>query len=88
MTWQRMALGFVSLGALVLGVGAHHNTPWFVLPAASLFLVGAVIWRYWRRRAARPWDDLGRARPLRWLAAATMAAAVMAAALTLVAQPG
>jgi hypothetical protein len=88
MTWQRMALGFVTLGALVLGVGAHRNVPWFVLPAAALFLVAALIWRYWRRRAARPWDDVGRSGPLRWLATATVAAAVMAAALTVVAQPG
>ena len=88
MTWQRMALGFVTLGALVLGVGARRNTSWFVLPAAALFVVAALIWRYWRRRAARPWDDVGRAQPLRWLAAATVAAAVLAAALTVVAQPG
>jgi uncharacterized membrane protein YidH (DUF202 family) len=87
MTWQRMALAFTSLGAVVLGVGAHRNTPWLVLPAAALFLVAAVIWRYWRRRAVRPRDDLGRSAPLLWLTAAAVATAVTAAALTVV-HPG
>jgi hypothetical protein len=81
MTWQRMALAFVSLGGVTLGVEEHRNVPWMVLPAAGLFLIGAFVWRYWRRRAARPLTgDRGAA--LRWLTLATVAAAVTAAALT------
>jgi uncharacterized membrane protein YidH (DUF202 family) len=86
MTWQRTALGFISLGALTLGAAAHRNTPWIVLPAAALFAVGAAIALYWRRRVV---DEVGGAHPraLRWLAVAAAAAAAVAAALTIV-HPG
>lgn len=83
MTWQRMALAFISLGAVTLGAAAHRDTPWMVLPAAALFAVGTAIAVYWRRR------DEGGEHPaaVRWLTAATVAAAVMAAVLTVV-HPG
>src|SRR3954464_14789101 len=86
MTWQRMALAFVSLGALTLGAAAHRNTPLMVLPAAGLFAVGTAITVHWRRRATR---GEGGPQPaaLRWRPAATVAAAVMAAVLTVV-HPG
>jgi uncharacterized membrane protein YidH (DUF202 family) len=83
MTWQRMALGFTSLGALTLGVAAHRNTPWMVLPAAALFAVGAAIALYWRRRA----EGRAHATAVRGLAIATVATAVMAVVLTVV-HPG
>jgi uncharacterized membrane protein YidH (DUF202 family) len=83
MTWQRMALAFVSLGAVTLGAAAHRNTPWMVLPAAALFAVGAAISLYWRLRA-----EGGEHRAaVRWLALATAATAAMAAVLTVV-HPG
>src|SRR3954467_11348070 len=83
MTWQRMALGFISLGALVLGAAAHRNTPWMLLPAAGLFATGAVVAMRWRRRAARA-EAGAQPRALRWLAGATVAAAVVAAAMTVI----
>src|SRR4051794_20588243 len=86
MTWQRLALGFVSLGALMLGAAAHRNTPWMVLPAAGVFAIGAVITVRWRRRAARGEAAAGTA-ALRRLTAATVATALVAAALTVI-HPG
>ena len=83
MTWQRMALGYTSLGALTIGVAARRNTPWMVLPAAALLAVGAAIAVYWRRRA----EAGAHPTAVRWLTAATVATAVMAAALTLL-HPG
>ena len=83
MTWQRMALAFVSLGAVTLGAAARRDTSWMVLPAAALFAVGAAIALYWRGRAE------GGEHPaaLRWLTVATAATAAMAAVLTVV-HPG
>ena len=83
MTWQRMALGFTSLGALTIALAAHRNTPWMVLPAAALLTVGAAIALYWRRRAVTGAHPSA----VRWLTAATVATAVMAAVLTLL-HPG
>jgi uncharacterized membrane protein YidH (DUF202 family) len=83
MTWQRMALAFVSLGAVTLGAAAHRDTPWMVLPAAALFAVGAAISLYWRRRA----EGGAHAAALRWLTVATASTALMAAVLTVV-HPG
>jgi uncharacterized membrane protein YidH (DUF202 family) len=83
MTWQRMALAFVSLGAVTVGAAAHRDTPWMVLPAAALFAVGAAIAVYFRRRA----EGAGHPAALRWLTAATVGAAGMAAVLTIV-HPG
>jgi uncharacterized membrane protein YidH (DUF202 family) len=83
MTWQRMALAFVSLGAVTLGAAAHRDTSWMVLPAAALFAVGAAIAVYFRRRA----EGAGHPAALRWLTAATVGAAGMAAVLTIV-HPG
>jgi|SRR5215208_6730515 len=83
MTWQRMALAFVSLGAVTLGAAARRDTPWMVLPAAALFGVGAAIALYFRRRA----EGVEHPAALRWLTLATVATAAMAAVLTVV-HPG
>lgn len=83
MTWQRMALGFVSLGAVTLGAAARRDTPWMVFPAAALFGLGAAIALYWRGRT----EGGEHAAALRWLAVATVAVATMAAVLTVV-HPG
>src|SRR3954453_20243284 len=81
MTWQRMALGFISLGALELGAAAHRNTPWMLLPAAGLFATGAVIALHWRRRAARA-ETGAHPGALGWLAGGTVATGLGAAAMT------
>ena len=81
-----MALGFTSMAAVMLAAAAHRQVGWLIAPSAVLFAVAAAIWRYARRRIADRGLSTER-RPLAWLAIATAAAAVAAAALSLVA-PG
>jgi uncharacterized membrane protein YidH (DUF202 family) len=85
LAWQRMALGFISLGALTLGLAAHGDAPWMLAPAGALLAAGAGLWRYGRARArdtgGPPHDH---ARAIRWLTAATVTTAVLAAVLAVV----
>ncbi|MEA2285960.1 MAG: hypothetical protein QOJ21_2003 [Solirubrobacteraceae bacterium] len=83
LAWQRMALGFMSVGALTIGVAARHQALWMLLPAALLFVAGAVIWAYGRMRAASAGPADRHARALAVLAAASVGLAVMAVALVL-----
>jgi hypothetical protein len=79
-----MALGFTSLAAVTLAAAAHRDAPWMLAPAAALFVVGAVVWLYARRRAGDPAMPTT-TRPLALLAAATAAAGVIAAVMAVVA---
>jgi uncharacterized membrane protein YidH (DUF202 family) len=83
LAWQRMALGFMSLGALILGLAARDQATWMLVPSGVLFVAAAVIWAYGRVRAASgdPADRHGRA--LAGLAAATAALALIAAAMVI-----
>jgi hypothetical protein len=86
LAWQRMALSFTSIAAVTLAAAAHRGDPWLLVPSAVLFAVAAAVWRYARRRIGD--RDLPTARrPIALLAFATAAAAVAAAALSLV-RPG
>ncbi|MEA2270549.1 MAG: hypothetical protein QOD55_955 [Solirubrobacteraceae bacterium] len=85
LTWQRMALGFISIGALVIGLAARRQALWMLVPAGALLGAGAVLWRYGRARArgaGGPSHDHRTA--ARRLAAATLATAVLAALLAVV----
>src|SRR4051794_41840500 len=77
LAWQRMALGFTSMAAVMLAAAAHRGDPWLLAPSVALFAVAAAVWRYARRRTgdralrtARP--------PVALLAYATAAAALAA----------
>ena len=86
LAWQRMALGFTSMAAVMLAAAAHRQVGWLLAPSVALFAVAAAVWRYARRRIGD--RGLGTARrPIALLAIATAAAAVAAAALSLV-RPG
>src|SRR3954467_12959155 len=80
LSWQRMALSFTSLAAVILAAAARRDAPWMLVPAAGLFLLRAGIWLYARRRIAAPASPTTR-RPLVLLAGAVVAAAVVAAVL-------
>jgi uncharacterized membrane protein YidH (DUF202 family) len=86
LAWQRMALGFTSMAAVMLAAAAHRQVPWLVAPSVALFAVAAAVWRYARRRTGDRGVRTAR-RPIALLAIATVAAAVAAAALSLV-RPG
>jgi hypothetical protein len=83
LSWQRMALSFMSLAAVTLGASAHRGAPGLLLPAALLFAIAGLVWRHARRRLA----DLSlmpTARAAVLLTAATGAAALVATVLVLV----
>jgi uncharacterized membrane protein YidH (DUF202 family) len=82
LAWQRMALGFTSLAALILAAAAHRDKPWMLVPAAGLFGVAAAVWRYARRRSGDPSARTAR-RPLALLALAAAAAGVVSGVLAL-----
>jgi uncharacterized membrane protein YidH (DUF202 family) len=50
LSWQRMALSFMSLAALTLGAAAHRGAPGLLIPGAVLFAIAGLVWRYARRR--------------------------------------
>lgn len=83
LAWQRMALGFMSVGALTIGLAARHHTVWMLAPAAVAFVLGAVTWLYGRVRAASDEPADRHARALARLAAATVGLALLAAAMVL-----
>lgn len=78
LAWQRMATGFTTMAALVLGAAAHRGEPWLILPAGALLLVALAVYIESRRRSAGGGQD---PRALRALAVATTAVAVLAAIL-------
>jgi uncharacterized membrane protein YidH (DUF202 family) len=86
LAWQRMALSFTSIAAVNLAAAAHRQVPWLIAPSVVLFALAAAVWRYARRRIADRGLTTAR-RPIALLAYATAAAAVAAAALSLV-RPG
>jgi len=86
LSWQRMALSFTSMAAILMAAAAHRGDPWLLLPSAVLFAVSGAVWRYARRRIGDRGLRTAR-RPIAWLAVATAATAVAAAALSLV-RPG
>jgi uncharacterized membrane protein YidH (DUF202 family) len=86
LAWQRMALSFTSIAAVTMAAAAHRGAPWLLIPSGLVFVMAAGVWRYARRRIADRGLRTAR-RPVAWLAWATAAAAVAAAALSLV-RPG
>jgi uncharacterized membrane protein YidH (DUF202 family) len=86
LAWQRMALGFTSMAAVNLAAAAHRQAPWLIAPSVALFAVAAAVWRYARRRTGDAGLRTDR-RAVALLAYATAAAAVAAAALSLI-RPG
>jgi uncharacterized membrane protein YidH (DUF202 family) len=88
LAWQRMALGFMTLGALVLGLAARREALWMLAPAGVLLIAAAVLWRYGRARARTAGDPPRDHRAaIRALAAAVVAVAVLAAVVA-VTRPG
>jgi 4-hydroxybenzoate polyprenyltransferase len=82
LAWQRMATGYTTLAALVLGVAARRGEPWLIVPALALLAVALAVYLESRRRSAGGGPDQ---RALRALAVVTTAVAVLAAVLALLA---
>jgi uncharacterized membrane protein YidH (DUF202 family) len=54
LAWERSALAFGALGAVVLGVAAHRDEPALLAVSAALAVAGGVIWHHGRRSYDRP----------------------------------
>lgn len=80
LAWQRMATGFITLAALTLGGAARRDEPWMLVPAFGLLAVAVMVYRHGRGRAA---GGPPQPRALTALAGAVIAAALVAAAVTL-----
>jgi hypothetical protein len=80
LAWERLALTFSALAAVVLGVAAHHDAPWLLVPGVALLGAAAGVWRTGRRAYARA-DVQPQPGALALIAAAT-ALTALAAALT------
>jgi hypothetical protein len=80
LAWQRMATGFITLAALTLGGAARRDEPWMLVPAFGLLAVAVMVYLHGRGRAA---GGAPQPRALTALAGAVVAAALVAAALTL-----
>jgi Domain of unknown function (DUF202) len=80
LAWERLALTFSALAAVVLGVAAHHDAPWLVVLGVALLGTAAAVWRTGRRAYARA-DVQPQPGALALIAAAT-ALTALAAALT------
>ena len=83
LAWQRSALAFAGLAAVVLGVAAHRNAPGLLAPSAALVAVAAAVWRQGRRAYERP-EVRAQPRALALLAIATALAALVAMIVVLV----
>ena len=75
LAWERSALTFAALAAVVLGVAAHHDAPALLALSAALVAAGAAVWRHGRRSYERE------GAPPQVRALALMALAVAATAL-------
>jgi uncharacterized membrane protein YidH (DUF202 family) len=49
LAWERSALAFGTLAAVVLGVAAHRDEPGLLALAAALGVAGAAVWQHGRR---------------------------------------
>jgi uncharacterized membrane protein YidH (DUF202 family) len=54
LAWERSALAFGALGAVVLGVAAHRELPILVVLSAVLAGVGVAVWHHGQRSYDRP----------------------------------
>ena len=83
LAWQRSALAFGGLAAVVLGVAARRDAPGLLVPIAALLAVAATVWRQGRRTYGRS-EVAAQPRPLALLAVATALAALVAVIVVLI----
>jgi uncharacterized membrane protein YidH (DUF202 family) len=83
LAWERSALAFGALGAVVLGVAAHRDLPVLLALSAALAGVGAAVWRHGRQSYDRPFVG-PQTRALSLMSLAAALAAVAAAIVVLV----
>ena len=83
LAWQRSALGFVTLGGVVLSVAAHREAPGLLAVSAALAIVAVAVWRLGRRAYERT-EVQPQQQAVAFVAIATALAALVAAVVVLV----
>jgi uncharacterized membrane protein YidH (DUF202 family) len=82
LAWERTALGFGALSAVVLGVAAHHNRPGLIAVSVALVAVAFAVWRH-GHRSYQDTAVAAQARALSLVALAIALAAVAAAIIVI-----
>jgi uncharacterized membrane protein YidH (DUF202 family) len=78
LAWERSALAYVALAALMLGVAAHRDAPGLIPVGVALAAVGGAVWRHGQRQYG--WKDVAaQPRAVALMALATALTAVAAA---------
>jgi uncharacterized membrane protein YidH (DUF202 family) len=80
LAWERTALGFGGLSAIVLGAAAHHGRPGLLALSAALVAVGLAAWGQGRRS----YQDAAVAPQARALALMTLATTLTAVAAAVI----
>jgi uncharacterized membrane protein YidH (DUF202 family) len=83
LAWERQALAFCGLAAVVLGVAARHDAPGLLALTAVLLGVALAVWRAGRRSYVSA-DVQPQTDALRGLALVTAATALIAAIVVVV----
>jgi uncharacterized membrane protein YidH (DUF202 family) len=85
LAWERSALAYAVLAAVVLGAAAHRNAPGLIVLSLALFVCALAVWRHGIRAYERPGAP-PQARTLALMSSATALTAVTAAIVVAVAR--
>lgn len=77
LAWERSALAYATLAAVVLGIAAHRGLPGLLVVSVALLVVALLVWRHGRRGYDRA-DVIAQPRALRLMALATALVALTA----------
>jgi inner membrane protein YidH len=83
LAWERTALGFGALSAVMLGVAAHHGRPGLIAVTVALVAVAFATWRH-GHGSYKDTTVAPQARAL-WLVALAIALTAVAAAVIVIA---
>lgn len=79
LAWERSALAYGTLAAILLGAAAHRAEPWLLGPTGAMLAVAGVLWRHAHDRGRKA----GAPRALALLTLVAVFAAVVATAAVL-----
>jgi putative membrane protein len=82
LAWERSALGFAALAAIVLGIAARREAPGLLVLAVALLVLAVAVWRHSRREYERT-AVAAQSRAIGLLTLATVLAGLAAAAAVL-----
>jgi uncharacterized membrane protein YidH (DUF202 family) len=83
LAWQRAALNYVALAAIVLGIAAHRDAAWLIAVSVAIMAVAGAVWRHGRDAYERA-DVTANPRVLALLSTVTALSALVAAVVVVV----